>query len=83
VQSVIARVAVATAVSLAALSVPATAVAAERAHVPQGTQMWIAEGPFESPAQCNDVRQRYLHKDPSECYYEWGLPSGWIFGRSA
>jgi hypothetical protein len=52
------------------LSVPATAVAAERAHVPQGTQMWIAEGPFASPVQCNDVRQRYLHKDPSECYYE-------------
>jgi hypothetical protein len=68
---VIARVAVAMAVSLAAsLPVPATAVAAERAHVPQGTQMWIAEGPFMSPAQCNDVRQRYLHKDPSECYYE-------------
>jgi hypothetical protein len=70
VPPVIARVAVAMAVSPTALSTPAPAVAAERAHVPQDTQMWIAESPFMSPAHCNDVRQRYRHKNPSECYYE-------------
>ncbi len=67
---VIARVAVATAVTPTALSIPATAVAAERAQVPQDTQMSIAESPFMSPAHCNDARQRYRHKNPSECYYE-------------
>lgn len=67
---VIARVAVAMAVSPAAFSIPAPAVAAERVHVRQDTQMWIGESPFMSPAHCNDVWQHYRHKNPSECSYE-------------